>query len=59
MSQAWKRDYKETKRFRTLVVFGVLAWMPTGVQMNIGSSKAHAQWFPCQKIRADDHDVIT
>ena len=46
------------KRFRTLVVFGVPAWMPMDVQMNTGGSDAHAQWFSCWKIRADDHDII-
>ena len=49
---------KEMKRFRTLVVFGVPAWMPTDVQTNTGSSNAHVQWFSHQKIRADDHDII-
>ena len=48
----------ETKRFRALIVFGVPAWMPVGVQTNTGSSDVHAQWFSHWKIRADDHDVI-
>ena len=46
------------KRSRTLVVFGILAWMPMDVQMNTDVSDVHAQWFSCWKIRADDHDVI-
>ena len=58
VSQAKKGIMKETKRFVTLIVFGVLAWMPMDVQMNTGSSDAHAQWFSHQKIRADDHDII-
>ena len=49
---------KETKRFRTLIVFWVPAWMPMGEQMNIGSSNVHVQWFSHWKIRADDHDII-
>ena len=49
---------KEMKRFGVLVVIGVLAWMPTGAQMNTGGSNAHAQWFSHWKTRADDHDVI-
>ena len=49
---------KETKRFRALIVFGVLAWMLTGVQMNTGDSNVHVQWFSHWKIRADDHDII-
>ena len=49
---------KEMKRFRALVVFGVLAWMLVGAQMNTGGSDVHVQWFSCWKIRADDHDVI-
>ena len=49
---------KEMKRFRALVVFGVPAWTPVGMQMNTGGSDAHAQWFSHWKIRADDHDII-
>ena len=49
---------KETKRFGTLVVFGVPAWMLAGAQKNTGSLNAHVQWFSYQKIRADNHDVI-
>ena len=49
---------KEMKRFGALIVFGVLAWILAGVQMNIGGSDVHVQWFSCWKIRADDHDVI-
>ena len=58
MSQAQKGITKEMKRFRTLIVFGVLAWTLVGVQTNTGSSDVHAQWFSHQKIRADDHDII-
>ena len=49
---------EETKRFRALVVFGVLARMPADVQTNTDGFDAHAQWFSHWKIRADDHDVI-
>ena len=33
-------------------------WTPVDLQMNHGGSNAHAQWFSCWKIQADDHDVI-
>ena len=49
------------KRWRGLdafIVFGVLAWMLVDVQMNNINSDAHAQWFSCWKIRADDHDIM-
>ena len=36
------------------VVVGVLRRMPTDVQMNVGGSDAHAQWFSHWKIRADN-----
>ena len=49
---------KEMRRFKVLVVFGVLAWMPAGVQTNTGSSNLHVQWFSHRKIRADNHDII-
>ena len=49
---------KETKRYGTLVVFGVLAWMQADVQMNAGISNGHAQWFSHWKIRADEHDIV-
>ena len=49
---------KETKRFGAFVVFRTPAWMLTDMQMNHGSSNAHAQWFSCWKIRADDHDIL-
>ena len=49
---------KETKWFRALIVFGVLAWMPVGAQTNTGGFNVHAQWFSYWKIRADDHDII-
>ena len=39
-------------------VFGVLAWMPVDAQMNGNVSDAHAQWFSCWKIKADDCDVM-
>ena len=48
---------KEMKRFGAFIVFGVMAWMPTDVKTNHGSSNAHAQWFSHWKIGADDHDV--
>ena len=38
------------KRFGTLIVFGVLAWMQTGAQMNTGISNAHVQWFPTRRL---------
>ena len=46
------------KRFRALVVFGVLARMLVDVQMNTGGSNVHAQCFSHWKIRADDQDII-
>ena len=58
VSQAWKGITKEMKRFRTLILFGVLAWTPAHAQTNTGSSDTHAQWFSHWKIRADDHDFI-
>ena len=42
----------------TFVTNGYLAWMPAGVQMNLGSSSAHVQWFSCQNGGADDRDII-
>ena len=33
--------------------------MLADVQMNVGSSSAHVQWFSCWKIRADGHDIIS
>ena len=48
---------KEMKRFGALIVFGVLARTLADAQMNPGSSDVHVQWFSCQKIRADDHDI--
>ena len=41
------------------VVVGVLVRMPADVQMNVGSSDVHAQWFSHWKIRADDCDIIS
>ena len=29
------------------------------VQMNVGSSGVHVQWFSCWKIRADDCDAVS
>ena len=52
----WVR--KEMKRFEAFVVFGVLAWTPTDMQTNHGSSNAHVHQFSCWKIRADDHDIM-
>ena len=49
---------KETKRFGASVIFSTFVWMLADVQMNCGSSAAHAQWFSCLKIRADDCDII-
>ena len=40
------------------MVFGVTVWMQADMQMNHGSSNAHAQWFSHWKIRADDHDIM-
>ena len=37
---------------------GVPTWMPADSQMNHGGSNVHAQWFSCQKIGADDHDIM-
>ena len=36
---------KRWRRFRAFVVFGVLVWTLADMQMNHGSSNAHAQWF--------------
>ena len=50
------------KRWRgsdAFIVFGVPMWMLADVQMNGNISDAHAQWFSCWKIRADDCDVIS
>ena len=33
-------------------------WMLADLQMNHDGSNMHAKWFSCQKIRADDHDII-
>ena len=33
-------------------------WMLADLQMNHGSSNVHAQCFSCQKIGADDHDIM-
>ena len=35
-----------------------LSWMPADVQMNCSGSAVHLQWFSCQKISADDCDII-
>ena len=48
----------EMKRFRVLIISGVLTWMLADAQTNTGSSDAHVQWFSHWKIRADDHDII-
>ena len=45
-------------RFKTFVINGYLAWMPVGVQMNLGSSSAHVQWFYCNNGGAEIHDII-
>ena len=45
-------------RFQTSVINGYLAWMPAGVQMNHGSSSAHAQWLSHRNGGADNFDVI-
>ena len=49
---------KGMKRFRAFIVFWVPAWMLADEQTNHDSSNAHAQWFFCWKIRADDHDIM-
>ena len=46
------------KKFGVPEVFGVLVKILADVQTNPGSSDAHVQWFSCQKIRADDYDII-
>ena len=33
-------------------------WMLVDLETNHGGSNVNAQWFFCQKIGADDHDVI-
>ena len=45
-------------RFQTSIINGYLAWMPVGVQMNHGSSSAHAQWFSHQNGGADICDSL-
>ena len=45
-------------RFQTSVINSYLAWMPVGVQMNLGGSSVHAQWFSCQNGEADICNVI-
>ena len=32
--------------------------MPAGMQMTIGRSAVHAQWFSCQNDGADYRDII-
>ena len=46
------------KGFRAFIVFGVPVWMLADVQMNVGGSGMHAQWFSHWKIIADDHDIM-
>ena len=59
MSQAQKRDSERDDKVWTLHnIWDFLAWMPADMQTNYGSSSAHVQWFSCQKIRADDCDII-
>ena len=53
----WVR--KETKGFGAIVILGVPAEMPVDVQMNVGGSGVHVQWFSCWNIRADSHDIIS
>ena len=43
--------------FGVFVMLQVLAWMPAGMQMNLGGSHAHVQWFSCWKSQADNHDI--
>ena len=49
---------KRQRGLDVIIVFGVLAWMLADVQMNGDVSDAHAQWFSCWKIKADDCDVM-
>ena len=42
----------------TFVTNSYLAWMPAGVQTNLGGSSAYVQWFSHQNGGADDHDII-
>ena len=53
-----EKGLQKRRRFRALLVFGVLVQMLVGMQMNTGSSDVHMQWFSHWKIRADDHDII-
>ena len=48
----------ETMRFRTFVINSYLAWMPAGVQMNLGGSSVHVQWFSHLNGGADICDII-
>ena len=45
-------------RFQTFVINSSLAWMLAGVQMNLGSSTVHVQWFSHLNGGADIHDII-
>ena len=41
-----------------LLYLGIPAWTPAYAQMNDNASDVHVQWFSCQKIKADDHDIM-
>ena len=62
VSQAWKKGWKEMKKFRAFIVFGVLVWMPVETQTNHGSSDVHAQCFSTRKseqmIMTSRYDIM-
>ena len=48
----------ETTTFHTFGLNGLSAWMPADMQMTVGSSSVHVQWFSHQNNGADYCDVI-
>ena len=48
---------KDTMKKQTSKLNGYLVWTLADMQMNLGSSCAHAQWFSHSNRRADDHDI--
>ena len=53
-----KTGLKRDDEIPMFVINSYLAWMLVGVQMNHGSSSAHAQWFAHQNGGADICDII-
>ena len=58
VSQALNWVKEKMENLDAFIVFWVPAWMLADVQMNGNVSDAHAQWFSCWKIRADDCDIM-